>query len=202
MPQVKSAKKSLGVSWWRLIVGAVLAGLGMIFIIIYFGSDRNILAGFMFALTFAPGAFLLYTGLKTSESSYSFTTKARARYTGKENAIIIYAKRKVGEEKDVPVIIRFANLSKIPEGARLHYVRNLKKHFYELENNTKTKKLETVILPDKKPVPPELFKIPAAMQPYKDCMDFNPPSTLQKVAPAILLGAMGIVGLLMVMTGG
>jgi len=139
--------------------------------------------------------------LKQGESGFSFNANGR-RYTGRENALILFAQHDKDTGKDIPLMVQFMELKHPPKGARLHYVRNLKKHFYELFNNTKTRKLEPVKLPDKKSFPPELYRIPATMQPYKDYMDFSPPTMMQKVAPGILLLAIGIVGFLMVITTG
>jgi len=170
----------------------------------YLNDPQNIVLGILTVFALAPGAILFYLGLKASEVGFSFGVKGQRRYTGKENTIMIFAKPDSDAKKDIPFGILFLEMrkEKLPKGVRLHYVRNLKKHFFEVYNNTKTNKLEPVLLPDKKSSPPELFKIPATMQPYKDCMDYNPPSLLQKIAPGILLAAMGIVGLLMLVTGG
>jgi len=201
MRQDKKAKRTLNISWWKLIVGAILISAGIVFGIFYFKNIQNVAMGILTALTIAPGIFLVYMGWKAGESGFAFST-GQKKYTGKENAIVLTARLDTNTKKDVPVNISFIAVDEPPEGARLHYVRNLKKHFYELFNDTKTNELKPVFLPDKKASPPELFKIPATMQPYKDCMDYNPPTLLQKIAPGILLGAMVIVGILMVMTGG
>lgn len=201
MRQDKKVKRVLSISWWKIIPGVALIGIGLIAGAFYLNDNRNMLLGALAVFTIAPGVLLAYTGLKQGESGFAFNT-TKQKYTGKENALIIFARHTNDTQKDAPLIIKFAKLEHPPKGARLHYVRNLKRHFYELFNNTKTKKLEPVELPDKKSFPPELYKIPATMQPYKDYMDYSPPSMLQKVAPGILLMAMGIVGFLMVITGG
>jgi len=196
--QDRKIKRVFPVTWWKVIPGGILIGIGLIAGAFYLDNSRNLLLGFLTVITLAPGALLAYMGLKQGEAGFSFNKR---KYTGNENAILIIARRNKDTNKDVPSMIMFAKLKRIPKGARLHYVRNVKKHFYELLFNTETKKLEPVILPDKKSFPPELYKIPATMQPYKDYMEYCPASLLQKVAPGILLGAMGIVGLLMVITG-
>ena len=199
--QDKRVKRVLAISWWKAISGAALIGVGLIFGAIYFADIKNMFAGVIAVFFIGPGILLTYTGLKQGESGFAFNAKGQ-KYTGRENAIVLIAERKEGMQKDIPIMIKFVELENPPKGARLHYVRNLKKHCYELFNNTKTNELEPVRLPDKKSFPPELYKIPATMQPYKDYMDYSPPTLLQKVAPGILLLAMGIVGLLMLVTGG
>jgi len=201
MRQDNKTKRVINVSWWQLLLGVVLLGFGVMVGIAYFNNSRNISLGFLTVLAIAPGVILVYISIKAGEIGFAFSNKGRKQYRGDENAIVLFAKRSQNG-KDIPVCISFLKLNNIPKDARLHYFRNYKKHFYELYNNTTTKKLEPVVLPDKKPSPPELFKIAAVMQPYKACMDYNPPTLIQKVAPGILLGAMGIVGLLMLITGG
>ena len=198
----KGVKRVFPITWWKLVIGIVLLCPGAFFGYLYLENVQVIFFGIGASVFIALSIFMVYQSFQAGESGFSF--KGKRRYTGKENAIILFARRNgdEGEVKDVPVAIRFHELKPehIPRGARLHYVRNLKKHYYELLYNTTTKKLEPVILPDKKSFPPELFKIPAAMQTYKDAIEYSPPTLLQKVAPGILLLAMGIVGILMVMT--
>lgn len=197
--QDKIVKRITPVSWWKLAVGIVLFCFGVFFGYMYLNNERLIFFGVGAVFTFAPGLLLIYQSFKTGESGFFFKKK----YTGKENAVVLMARRNGQGTKDVPVGIRFLEIKphQLPKGARLRYIRNLKKHFYELLYNPITKKLEPVVLPDKKSFPPELYKIPATMQPYKDYMEYSPPTMLQKVAPGILLLAIFIVGILMVMTG-
>jgi len=201
MQQDKKAKRTFNISWWKIAIGGVLIGVGILFGFLYLKSQNPVL-GILATFAIAPGAYLVYTNVKGSESGFYFS-RGKRKYSGEENAIVWFALRDPNSNKDIPRSVSFVHIQneKIPKGARQHYVRNLKKHFYELYFNTLTRKLEPFSLPDKKASPPELFKIPATMQPYKDCMEFNPPSLLQKVAPGILLLAMGLVGLIMLVTG-
>ena len=199
MQQDKKAKRLIPISWRKIIPGVVLLAIGAMVGAIYFLDRTNIFAGMVTALAIASGGFLIYRGIKMAESGFSFEQK---KSTGRENTIIVFARRGLNASKDVPIIIKFVELKHPPKSARLHYVRNLKKHYYEIFNNTGDKILEPVKLPDKKSFPPELFKIPAVMQTYKDAIEYSPPTMLQKIAPGILLLAMGLVGILMVMTGG
>lgn len=196
----KIAKRVLPISWWKLVMGVALFCPGAFFGYMYLNNENMIFFGLGAAVFIAPSIFLVYQGFRAGESGFAFKKK----YTGRENALVLMARRNGQGTKDVPVAIKFLELKPqyIPKGARFHYIRNLKKHFYELLFNPKTKKLEPVVLPDQKSFPPELFKIPAAMQAYRDYMEYSPPTLLQKVAPGILLLAMGIVGILMVMTTG
>lgn len=199
-------KRALPVTWWKLILGISLIAVGGLSLFMYLNDTHSMFLAVAFIVTAAPGVYLIFTGLKTGDSGLSFFNKGgngKGEWTGRENAIIWIARRNTETGKDLPVILKFAEIEdkKVPKGARLHYVRNLKRRFYELRNDTKTNKLLPVTLPDKKSFPPELFQIPAAMQTYKDAIDYSPPSLLQKVAPGVLLLAMGIVGLLMVVTG-
>ena len=200
--QNKAIKRLLPISWRKLIPGLLLIALGIWAGSFYIKDNTVMLWGIIAALAIAGGGFLSFQGIKPAESGFAFTQDGKKKQTGKENAIIWFAKHKAETSKDVPVILKFAELTHPPIGARLHYLKNFKKHYYELFNNTKTKTLEPVILPDKIPFPPGLFKIPAAMQTYKDAIEYIPPTLMQKIAPGIILLAMGIVGLLMVMTTG
>ena len=202
MRQDKKVKRVIPISWRYLLPGIALLLIGVFVASIYMNDRGNVFAGMASAITLATGGLLTYQGVKSSEAGFSFNANGQRKRTGRENAIILFAKRNAETSKDMPVLIKFVELVNPPKGARLHYVRNLKKHYFEFINNTVLKKLEPVVLPDKKSFPPDMFKIPAAMQTYKDALEYSPPTMLQKVAPGILLLAMVIVGILMVMTNG
>lgn len=198
--QGKIAKRLLPISWWKLVAGLVLLSIGVFFGYMYLENARLMFFGMGAVVFIAPSLFLLYQSFKSGEGGFAF----KRRYTGRENAIVLMAGRNGQGTKDVPVAIKFLELKprQAPESARLHYLRNLKKHFYELCYNTVTHRLEPVVMPDKKSFPPGLFQIPAAMQIYKDAIEYSPPTLMQKIAPGIILLAMGIVGILMVVTAG
>ena len=179
----------------RLLLGSALAAPGVIFFLMYLADPRNVVVAFGSVLFLALGGYLLYTALfqNQGQSGYRFGEKL----TGRENAIVHFARRDNG--KDIPVCTRIIELKHPPHNARLHFVRNWKKHFYELYN-TREKKLAPVVMPDKVGFPPEQYQVAATMQVYKDAIDYNPSTLLQKLAPGLILGAMGIVGLLMVIT--
>jgi len=199
MLQDKKAKRIIPISWRRLIPGVASIGIGIASGSVYLNDYANMFMGAISAIALAAGLFLIYGSFKSSEAGFAFGKK---KYTGRENAIILFAKRNpVLTTKSVPVILRFVEIKHVPPGARLHYLKNKKRHYYELFNNLETKKLEAVVLPDKKSFPPEQFQIPAAMQLYKDAIEYSPPTMFQKIAPGMILLGMGIVGLLMVMTG-
>jgi len=204
MPRDDKVKRDFAVSWWKLITGSALLAVGILFFSFYVRDIQNMFMAILSVFTLTPGGFLIYLGLKSGKMGFSFSAEGGTKYTGKENSIVLVAYRDKVTKKDVPRGIFFATIkpNKIPLGARKHYLRNLKKHFYELYIDGATGKLLPVVLPDKKSSPPELFKIPATMQPYKDCMEYNPPNLFQKLAPGVILAAMGIVGLLMLVTGG
>lgn len=200
--KTSAVQRMVQVSWWKLIAGGILIGIGIMFGVIYFNDAHNLVAGYVTVLAMASGGLLAYLSLQRGSIGYSFA--GTTKYKGDENTILILARRDPLTNHDVPIGIRFFKMrdEKIPAGARPHLLRNLGKHFYVLYNNNDVHKLLPAVLPDKKSFPPELYKIPATMQPYKDYMDFSPVTMLQKVAPGILLGAMGLVGLLMLVTGG
>lgn len=200
--QGKTTKRILPISWHKLIPGLLLVGFGIWVGSLYMKDNTMMILGVIAALVIASGGFLSYQGIRQSESGFSFTKDGKMKCTGRENAFIWFAKCNAKTGKDVPVILKVTEILHPPIGARLHYFKNFKKHYYELFNNTKTKKLEPFLLPDKIPFPPGLFKIPAAMQTYKDAIEYSPPTLMQKLAPGIILLAMGIVGILMVMTTG
>jgi len=197
--EARVAKLAMPLSWRKVLPGLALVALGVLFGFVYFQDNTNAFMGALAAIFVASGGVLIFKGIKPSEIGYSFS--GGKKHTGNENAIIWFAKRDADTGKDVPVILKVCSVQKIPTGARLHYMRTWKKHYYELYNDTKTKKLLPVVLPDKIPFSPGLFKIPAAMQTYKDAIDYSPPSLLQKAAPGVLLLAMVIVGFLMLVTG-
>ena len=204
MQRNEKVKREFSISWWKMLIGAPLIVVGVIFFTFYVRDIQNMFMAILAIFMITPGVFMVYMSLKSGKMGFAFSTEGKAKYTGKENAIVLVASRDPVTKKDIPRGVLFLTIkpTKIPKGARMHYVRNLKKHFYELYINRETNKLEPVLLPDKKSSPPELFKIPATMQPYKDCMEYNPPNLFQKLAPGVILAAMGIVGLLMLVTGG
>lgn len=195
----KNTSMVIPISWKKMITAVAMITVGVWLGSIYLNDYSNMIAGAVSAVIISGGGFLFFNSLQQGESGFSMSKK---KLTGNENAIIIFAKRNAEGLKDIPVIIKFAEIKHIPQGSRLHYVRNLRKHYYEFYNDTVNKKLVPVTLPDKKSFPPEQFQIPAAMQTYKDAIEYAPPTLLQKIAPGIMLAAMGVVGLLMVITGG
>jgi len=200
--EVKKAQRFRNISWWKIIPGVALVALGILAVPFYFADRNNYFAVGIMMGAFAGGGFLIYTGFTGVKAGVLFSSNNGKKVTGKENAIVIYARRDTATNKDVPYKIEFEEVDHVPEGATLHRLRNDNKHYYELMNVTTaaSKKLVPVTLPDKRAFPPELFRIPATMQPYKDYMDYSPPTLLEKVAPAVLLGAIFLVGILMVMT--
>lgn len=190
-------KKILPFTPWKMILGLALIVISFPAGAIYFANVKNMFAALIMIFTFAPGAYFVYSGFQVKTKGFLFQSAKKP--TGKENAVILFARKDNGG-LDVPVGIHFVELTNPPKGARLHYFCNYKRHYFELFNNTKTKKLEPVVLPDKKAFPPGLFQVPAAMQTYKDAIDYSPPTLFQKLAPGILLIAMAIIGILMVMT--
>lgn len=199
----KRAKRIIPVSWRKLIPGIALIGIGILFGFMYMNDNTNMITGVVAALALAAGGWLVKQSFESGEAGFSFSGDGKRKQTGNENAILIVAKNNASVPgKEVPVTLKFIDLKKIPSGARLHYLRNLKKHYYEILYNPKTHKLEPVVLPDKQSFPPGLFQIPAAMQPYKEAIEYSPPTMFQKIAPGIILLGMVIVGILMVMTGG
>ena len=198
----KKVRRLFPVTWWKLVCGIALIGAGIPAGAVYLNDNKIMIMGVIAAAAIASGLFLVRQSFRAGEAGFSFGGDGKKGPTGRENAIILFAKRNPTTSLDVPVIIKFVEVLHPPIGARLHYLRNKRKHYYELFNNTKTKHLELVVLKDKKSFPPGLFQLPAAMQPYKDALEYSPPTMMQKVAPGIILIGMVIVGILMVMTGG
>jgi len=201
-PQLQAKRQSLvsprNFVLWKILAGIplLIAGLGLG--AAYLNAPQNIMAGMGGTVLLAAGGLLLFTSLKSQDTGFVY--KGKRKFTGKENTILVLAKKDISTGKDVPVKITFTTLNNPPSGARLHYVRTLKKHYYILFNDTSKKRLRPFALPDKKPFPPELYVTAACMQRFKDYIDYSPPSMLQKFAPLILILAIFIVGLLMLMT--
>jgi len=194
----KSVRRVFNVSWWKLIVAIPLLIIAVIGWIVYAPNpSETTLVGMVALLCTGVAGFLIYFGINKGSTGFAFNGR---KQTGRENAIVLLARRDEAKGKDVPRALCFAELKKIPRGAQRHRLRNLRKHFYEVFYNTATRRLEPVRLPDKKSFPPELFRLPAVMEPYKDALDYTPPSTLQKVAPGVLLLAIVIIGIIMVIT--
>lgn len=192
------AKRTFNITWWKAISGGILFAVGLPLFLIYLADPKAMWAGAGAVFTMAPGAFLIYWSFAKTQSGFTYNGQVKRR-TGKENALVLFAKRN-GKGKDIPVKLMPIHLQYVPIGSRLHYVRNWKKHMYFLYNDTEAKKLKPVMLPDKKAFPPELFKHHATMQLFKDAIEYRAPSTLQKLAPGIIILAMIVVGILMVMT--
>lgn len=199
MSKNMNVKKASTKRWWMVILGSILGIVGLIFGVLYTSNNMNYGLAMLAVITLGPAIYLLYAGLRTGESGFVMQ-QSRVKVTGEENALIWCAKRT--GDKDIPTYLAFLKISlnKIPTGARLKYLRNIKRHVYELIYDTSERKLKPVTLPDKKNFSPELFKIPATMQPVKDYLEYSPPTMLQKMAPWVIMVAMIIVGILMVMT--
>jgi hypothetical protein len=199
----KGVKRTFNISWWKLLLGFALVIIGLIGFVKYMGDNSNMIFAGLAVFGIGPGIILIWFGLSKFKVNYMFFPgKSLPAFTGKENAIILRAIRVDG--KDIPEMIEIKKLEEadIPSNSRLHYVKNWKRHFYELYNDTVTNTLKSVRMPDKKSFPPESYKIPAMMQPVKDYLEYSPPSMLQKWAPGILMLAILIVGLLMMVTLG
>ena len=221
MRQDKNTKFVIPISWRKVIPGIILFIIGIWIGSIYMSNNTNIFAGITAAISLASSGFLFYKGINIAGAGYSFMGNGRKKKLGNENAIILFARRE-DTGKDKPIIIKFVELKYPPTGARLHYFRNFKRHFYELFNDNdieigdldvsedaiinndikKRNRMKPVNLPDKIPFTPGLFRIAAAMETYKDAIEYSPPTLFQKLAPGAILLAMGIVGILMVMTTG
>jgi hypothetical protein len=154
-------------------------------------------AAFLLIFSLAGAGAFIYWSLNREQSTSGYVF--RKRTTGTENALILFAQRN-GNGRDTPVLLKFVEIKKPPKGARLHYLRNIKRHVYELHNNPAAKTLQPVMLPDKKPFPPDKFTLAATMQPYKDALEYVPPSNMQKIGPVALVIAMGVVAILIIVT--
>jgi hypothetical protein len=187
---------------WKVIVGGVLLIPAVILILMYLNNPTNYFLTIAIVALLGPGAYLIYTGISKEHSGYTIMANGK-KPTGNENCIVWYARTNPHTGRDVPYahIVTHIEQKHIPPTARLKLVRNWNKHMYELTFNTETKKLEPTILPDTRPLTPQLYVLPAAMQAFKDWHDFSPASMLQKVAPGILIAAMIVIGILMVITG-
>lgn len=198
----RGVKRMLNISWWKVVTGAVLVLIGLVAGASYLSDYTNMIAGGATVFGLGPGTILIWWGLSKFSQSFMFNTATARIATGKENAVRILATRN-GGNKDRPFLIDFVELKKPPRGARLHYFRNYRRHFYEIMNDTAARnKIKELLLPDKKPYPPELYKTAAIMQAVKDYEEYSPMTALQKWSPVIIVVTMGVVGLLMTITLG
>lgn len=204
--QGTDVKKVSNKNWWFITPAIILFIIAIICGFNYV-SSMNMLVGGACVVTGVGGVVFLYFGLQ-GKGEKGYIHEGEKPYTGAENSIVIYARGNTETKLAEPLAIKFEEIEKekIPEGATLHFLRNLKKHFYELQNiidddGKEVEGLKPVKLPDKKYCPPSKFVIASCMQAYREYMEFNPPSTIQKIAPGVLLIAMIIVGILMVVTG-
>lgn len=196
----KGVKRVFKISWWKLAPGVALTAFGLFGMILYLTDINNYLFAGMAVGGLGPGILLIYWVAVNVNVGYMFYTTKR-KQTGEENAIV-YNARKNSDGKDVPLELMVIKVNNIPHGARLHYVKNFGRHFYELRFNTSTRKLEEAKLTDRAELTPEQFKEHACMQRVKEWMEYTPPTMMQKVAPGLLLAAMGIVAIIKVMIGG
>lgn len=194
------AKRLPFIKKWKMIPGVVLIIAGVIFTIFYTQS-LNYGLGIVAVACLAPGLYLAYSAFDFKRRGYVFT--GEGEYTGKENAIIIYARRNESG-LDVPYRIAFETIKDHLEGARPHLVRNLGKHFYEYINDTSSggDKLKNVEIADENYLPPEDAKVPACMQAVKEYLEYNPPTAIQKISASVMVIAMFVIGILMALTQG
>lgn len=197
------------ITWWKIGVGIVFLVIGFVSGAVYMGDIKNMVAAFGLIIGLSSGGAFIYWSFNRQAPGYIL---ANQRITGKENAIVHFAKRN-GTGKEIPICTRFVYLTNPPKGARLHHVLNLKQHYYELKTGMVNKidnngnlvvghGLVPVLLPDKKPFPPSKFAIAATMQQYKDAIEYVPPSIIQKIGPIAIVIAMAVVGLLIIVTTG
>lgn len=189
------------ITWWRVAAGIAFLIVGLISGSVYMNNIQNMLAAFGMIIGFAASGAFIYWSFNRQSSGFIM---AKRKVTGNENAIVHFAKRN-GNGKYVPICTKFVYLAKPPRGARLHHLINLGKHYYELKTGLKEngkRGLIPVLLPDKKPFPPSKYAIAATMQQYKDAIEYVPPSVMQKVGPVAIVIAMGVVGLLIIVTTG
>ena len=179
-----------------VVLMAAAIGIGSI----YLQDINNIFAGILTALFFGSAVFFGYTSVKPIEGG--FIIEGKRKYTGKENALIWWAYRNPQTGLDVPIKIDLCTLNHPPKFAQKHYFVNWKRHLYELYNNTETKKLEPVLMPDKTPCSPAYYNGPAMMPATQRALQHHPYSKMEKVAPGLLMLAMFIVGILMLITTG
>lgn len=196
----KGVEKVADKTWWKLIAGGILAVGAVIFFVVYYTNPENIIMPVLFVFTALPAGYLIYTGLKKRESGFKFTDSSKRKYTGRENCINIYAAADSDTGQDIPVVVDFVYMANPPKGPK-HYVRNLKRHFYENYNDTSKKKLLPVKFTDQKSYTPETANLPFTMQQVLDYYQYAPPSTLTKLAPWVIIVAMIVIGILMVITG-
>lgn len=200
-PPAIEAKKISNIKWLRLILGIILAFVG-IGGMIFYAQSLNMMFGILAIVALVPGVFLIYFGINRRESGYQFASPNK-QYTGKENTIAIYARYDPETKQDIPELIDFIKMVPLPD-SRLHYLRNKGKHYYEYMNMTGQGKdgteLKSVVMPDKKLCTPEAFAISSNMPRVQEYMEDNPGTTIQKIAVGALILAMGIIGILMVMT--
>ena len=222
------AVKMRQVSWWKLALGIVFGALG-IFGLVRYASTINILWGFIAICGIIPSAFFIYFGLfKFKEGGYKYVLPGVPEFTGEENSLVIYSQWDSANKVAVPEYITFEYIpeDRIPTGSRMHLVRNLKKHFYELynvineetgevletrkvkdakdgqEKEIRIRALSPVRIPDIVSLSTKEYKETAVMQPVKDYFDYNPGTNVQKIATGVLILAIVIVGILMTMTSG
>lgn len=185
---------------WKVILGGVLIIPAIFFGAIYIKNPLNYYMALALIAFLLPAGYLIYSAFSKMEFGHNLSKK---QAKGNENCLIWFARRNPDTGRDIPYKLLFLRIEPkhIPRTARPKYLRNLGRHVYELTWNTTDKKLEPTILPDKKPLTPQLFVLPATMQPFKDWHDFSPASMMQKLAPGLMILVMIVIGVLMVVTG-
>jgi hypothetical protein len=194
------AKRLPFIKKWKMIPGVILGVAGAIFTVLYTQS-LNYGMGIVAVVCLAPALYLVYSAFDFKRRGYVFT--GEDVYTGKENAIVIYA-RKGLSGMDIPYRIAFKYIKDQLEGARPHLLRNTGKHYYEYINDTSAQGevLKNVEIADENYLPPEDAKVPACMQPVKEYLEYNPPTAIQKISASVMVIAMFVVGILMALTQG
>jgi hypothetical protein len=208
------AVKMRRISWWRLAIGIICGIAGGYAIIQYTQTLSMVWGGVAVTALCIGGTFVFYAYMKKGDTGYKFVIPGQKEFTGKENTLVIDAFWDEKNKVAIPEQIYFKELlpEEIPVGSRMHLIRNLNKHFYEVYNLIDEEKGEVkegnrrkyvaLIPPDKIMCTPEEYSMTSNMQAVKDYFDFNPPTNFQKIAAGVLIAAMGIIGLLMTITGG
>lgn len=188
LPQQAKVKRRLTFRFYMLVVGGIIAVLGLAFFVIYF-ITLNMMFGAPSILMIAGGGFLVYFYWRKYEN-IAVTEFIGGIKKIQVNSMNLYSS----------MVIQFEDMAK-PEGFPWECI-NDGKMYYVNKWDLESKQFVPFILPDQQIMDPKEFAERVLGLPAHKKIFTRKPKLLEKLKTALLVLAIGIVWLLILTTTG
>lgn len=213
-PEIKTSvpriKKIGGRRWWLVWLGIGLLGVSIPLFLMYNAAPSNTIMAVVFVLFFASGAGCLWYGLKKREEGVYFKQdlmEGRKPFKGRANCLnIYYDKDKNGKTKTGRIAFEQftdAELLEMKTEGRLGKYQKWRQDgnwYFVHEQDPKDGRLYPMALPDQVYFNPRELPIPLTM-PASHKYAKPKPSTLSKLKPILVMGAILIMAIVIIATG-